>query len=70
MYKRQKGRYVVLIGFLISLFIEISQLFLSRGTDIDDLILNTLGTGFGLLLYKLLKRLIKDKFRLPQKSDA
>ena len=65
-----KGRYVVLIGFLISLFIEISQLFLSRGTDIDDLILNTLGTGFGLLLYKLLKRLIKDKFRLPQKSDA
>ena len=45
---------VVLAGFLTSLFIEASQLFLARSSDVDDLILNTLGAFFGLLLYKLL----------------
>lgn len=51
---RQKGRIVILSGFLLSLFIEISQLFLMRGTDIDYLILNTLGVALGYLLYRLL----------------
>lgn len=38
--------------FLLSLFIEVSQLFVCRGTDVDDLILNTLGglLGYGLFL--------------------
>ena len=49
-----KTKQVILIGFLISLYIEVSQLFLSRGTDIDDLILNTIGTIIGLIIYKLL----------------
>ena len=51
-----KAKKVILIGFLISLYIEICQLFLNRGTDVDDLILNTIGTIFGLLLYKLLNK--------------
>lgn len=58
---------VIVIGFCSSLFIEISQLFLTRGTDIDDLMLNTLGVLLGLLLYKILyKKYNKymDKFRL------
>ena len=46
------GKRVVATGFLISLFIELSQLFLARGTDVDDLILNTTGTILGLLIYK------------------
>ena len=50
------NRRVIIIGFCISLFIEISQLFLSRGTDVDDLILNTLGVLFGLIIFKLLYR--------------
>ena len=32
------------VGFLVSLSIELSQMFCFRATDIDDLILNTLGT--------------------------
>ena len=43
----------MIIGFCSSLFIEICQLFLARGTDIDDLILNTFGVIIGLLIYRL-----------------
>lgn len=50
------NKKVILIGSSISLFIELSQLFLQRGTDIDDIILNTLGTLIGLKLYELLKK--------------
>lgn len=45
---------IIIVGFLFSLFIEVCQLFLNRGTDVDDLILNTLGTILGLLVYKFL----------------
>ena len=51
-----KDKKVILIGSSISLFIELSQLFLQRGTDIDDIILNTLGTFIGLKLYKTMKK--------------
>lgn len=47
----------VWIGFLCSLCIELCQLFLPRGTDIDDLFLNTLGAVAGYGLYALCKRL-------------
>ncbi len=46
---------VTLIGFLLSLSIEVIQLFLaSRATDIDDVILNTLGTLLGAAILVLL----------------
>ncbi len=41
----------VLFGFVVSFIIEFSQLFLARGTDIDDLILNTIGTTLGYLTF-------------------
>ncbi len=47
---------VIAIGFLSSFFIEFCQMFLTRGTDIDDLILNTIGTCIGLLLYKFINK--------------
>ena len=47
---------VILIGAGISLFIESIQLFLRRGTDIDDLILNTVGVGLGLVVYILVSK--------------
>ena len=50
-----KDKNVVLTGFLISLSIELTQLFLKRTTDIDDLILNTLGVIIGLLISKRIK---------------
>lgn len=43
-------------GFLLSLLIELSQLFNMRATDIDDLITNTAGTAAGFLLYTLIFR--------------
>jgi glycopeptide antibiotics resistance protein len=46
---------VPLIGFLLSLGIETAQLFLaSRATDIDDVILNTLGTLIGAAFVRLI----------------
>lgn len=50
---KTKGKFVILIGFCFSLFIELFQLMLPRWTDIDDIILNTFGTLIGYLLYKL-----------------
>ena len=43
-------------GFATSLAIECIQLFTFRATDVDDLIMNTLGTLAGYLLSKLLFR--------------
>ena len=52
-YKNRNGfGKTVLTGFLISLTIEIMQLpFAVRASDVDDLILNTLGCaiGYGIL---------------------
>lgn len=53
------NKKVIAIGFFFSLFIEICQLFLTRGTDIDDLILNSIGTILGLLLYKIACKKLK-----------
>jgi len=52
-----KLKYIVLSGFSFSLLIETSQLFSNRQTDIDDLILNTLGTLLGYLLYRIFFRM-------------
>ena len=43
-------------GFLTSLTVELIQLFTFRATDVDDLIMNTLGTLVGFLLAKLVLR--------------
>lgn len=61
------GKKVILLGSLFSLFIETSQLFLQRGTDIDDLMLNSLGVVLGLLIYKLVdkkKKELVNKFKV------
>ena len=50
---------VILIGFFSSLFIEFTQLFIGRTTDIDDLILNTFGAVLGLIIYNYLSRKFK-----------
>ena len=50
----------VLTGFILSLGIEAFQLILMRGVcDIDDLIMNTIGTLIGFLLTTVIKRLRK-----------
>ena len=48
----------VMAGFLLSLAIELSQLFTpDRVTDVDDLIMNTLGAAIGFGIYYLVKRI-------------
>lgn len=49
----------VLVGFTFSLLIELSQLFNRRVTDIDDLIMNTLGTLIGYGIYCLCLKSVK-----------
>lgn len=51
------GKKTVGICFLISLFIELAQLFLPRTSDIDDLILNTLGGAIGVMGYQLFSKI-------------
>ena len=63
-----EDKKVILIGSSISLFIELSQLFLQRGTDIDDIILNTIGTFIGIKLYELLKGGMKNGIWLHKKT--
>lgn len=41
-------------GFLTSLTVELIQLFTFRATDVDDLIMNTVGTLVGFLIAKLI----------------
>ena len=60
------NKKVLFIGFLSSLFIEISQLFLPRSSDVDDLILNTFGVFLGLLLY----RFSEIQFKKRTKSES
>lgn len=53
-------------GFAVSLCIELSQLCNHRSTDVDDLLLNTLGALAGYAAFVLLSRVIK----LGNKSPA
>jgi glycopeptide antibiotics resistance protein len=53
---------VILFGCGVSLFVEICQLFMpTRGSDIDDVILNTAGTALGFLLFWIVAK-IAPKF--------
>lgn len=47
-------------GFLLSMFIEISQLLNNRRTDVDDLILNTFGAILSYGLFYVYSRKIKQ----------
>lgn len=65
-YKRLRKAYnffvVLLICFIVSVGIELLQLATSyRSTDVDDVILNTLGGGAGFLLYQLIKSIVTPK---------
>lgn len=70
--KFRKFKKTVLAGFLVSLLIECSQLFLIRATDIDDLILNTLGVMLGYLCFMFFRKLlpkINQKFILDKEGN-
>lgn len=54
----ERAGYTLFIGFGLSFFIEIIQLFtLHRATDIDDLLTNVIGTIAGYLCFRLMAKL-------------
>lgn len=52
-HEYRSAKKTVLTGFAVSFFIEVSQIFTFRLTDIDDLITNTLGTFSGYCISRL-----------------
>ena len=58
-----KLRYILAAGCGLSALIEVSQLLSLRGTDVDDVIMNTLGAVLGFGLYKLWDRLTGSRFQ-------
>ena len=52
----RNAKLVVGFGIAMSLFIELNQMFNSRATSIDDLILNTIGAAIGFVCYLVAKR--------------
>lgn len=63
-------KFTVNFGVSLSLLIEISQLLNNRRTDIDDLILNTVGTFLGLLLFRAYRKKCPSSKAEKCKSEA
>lgn len=59
---------VTVTGFLLSLTIEISQIFNARATDIDDLLANTIGACAGYLIWRGIYVLVCGKQK--EKGDG
>lgn len=56
-------------GFMMSLTIELLQLFTFRATDINDLIANTLGTLFGYFLFRIISHLVPSARKFAQRKN-
>lgn len=61
---------VALSGFCFSFLIETSQLLNHRGTDVDDLIMNTLGAVIGFGLYKVWDYLTGSACQMDRRTTA
>jgi len=64
----QRWYAVVLTGAGLSLLIELSQLFTYRVTDIDDLMMNTLGALVGYISYLVFFKWLRKGFQLKNKE--
>lgn len=60
---------IVCSGISFSLLIELTQLLNRRRTDIDDLILNTLGTLIGYVVFKAITQAVKGRSNLRAPSN-
>ena len=50
-------------GAALSLFIELTQILNNRATDVDDLIMNLIGTAAGFIVYKVFDRRTESRFQ-------
>ncbi|WP_171692059.1 VanZ family protein [Paenibacillus germinis] len=67
MFVRRKLNYVtiIILSFLMSLVLELVQLFAEVGSfDVDDLLLNTIGATFGFITQKIIIKIIKTRTNL------
>lgn len=71
-YKNFNAMYkVILMAFVMSISVEFFQMFGCGTTDIDDLIMNTLGAGLGYCLYKfMIKMGLKTYFKKVNNNNA
>lgn len=58
--KLDKSRFVLILSFIASITIEITQLIIGRVFDVDDIMLNILGGLVGYYIYRLIYN-FKDK---------
>ena len=56
LWRGSTWRRALVLGFVVSLFVECWQLLVGRAFDIDDLLLNTIGAMLGYGLWRLLRR--------------
>lgn len=56
LFRNATWKRSAIIGFGMSLFIEVAQYFIMRNSAIDDVILNTAGAMCGYLIYLMLKK--------------
>lgn len=67
LFKKWSIRKLIFFFFLISLICEISQFILGVGaSDITDIINNTLGGILGLVIYKIIAKLLKDDIKVQK----
>ena len=57
------------VGLIFTLFIELTQLLNHRITDIDDIILNVLGTIIGFVFFRVVDKITKSKFKVKDPID-
>ncbi len=67
--KLDKGITAFILSLLVSSSIEVTQLYIGRVFDIDDILLNVLGGMCGYLLYKSLD-IINDLLPKPLKTNV
>ncbi len=60
LFTKKNVFHIMFYGFLCSLFIEVAQLFIARGSDVDDLWLNTLGAILGYGIYLIYNKFYPD----------
>jgi glycopeptide antibiotics resistance protein len=66
----RKLRKVAFTGFCLSMSIELSQLLNSRGTSVDDLLMNTLGAIIGYCIFAFFYKLFHPLTRLEVKYKS
>ena len=58
--KKKKKRIIFYITLVVSIVIELIQLKIGRAFDVDDIILNLVGSFLGYFLYRLMDKIFGD----------